>query len=159
MKRPDRLTGAILVCVLSLTAMTAALLLTSDTQQGQFTPPPFESAAQTGMPEVPKNLGYSELDAKAFKTAVCGVFAPEENCVDLWLTNPEENSVWLKLRVMDEAGTVLGETGLLRPGEYVRSLTLNTTPHPGAKVTLKLMAYEPDTYYSAGVVSLHTLVS
>lgn len=149
---------AIILCALSLLGMVLALTLTDRQEVASFTPPPFDATAQAGTPTVPEELGWSELDAQAFQAGVCGVFAPQGDTVDVWLTNPENNAVWLKLRVLDEKGNVLGETGLLRPGEYVQSVTLTSVPNSGTPLTLKLMAYEPDTYHSAGAVSLRTTV-
>ena len=65
-------------------------------------------------------LGWQELDAQVFRVSVCGAVVLEGNRADVWLTNPESNTVWLKLRIMDENGTVLGETGLIRPGNMCR---------------------------------------
>lgn len=146
------------ICILSLAVMVLALTFGGRQEAVPFTPPPFDQTVQAGIPEVPENLGWSELDAKVFKASVCGVFAPEDGAVDLYLTNPEANTVWLKLRVLDAKGSILGETGLIRPGEYVPSLCLNTTPKSGTVITLKLMAYEPETYHSAGAVVLNTTV-
>ena len=150
---------AAVICVLSLIVMFVALSTSGrQTQTAEFTPPPFDDTAQTGTPTVPEELGWGELDAQAFKVSVCGVFTPENGSADIYLTSPESNTVWLKLRVMDADGNILGETGLIKPGEYVQSVTLTETPKSGTKIVLKLMAYEPDTYYSAGAASLNTTV-
>lgn len=154
--RPLLLAGA--VCIVSLAAMVLALTFGGTKETAPFTPPPFDEAAQTGTPEVPDALGWSELDAKAFRASVCGVFAPEDGKADVYLTNPETNTVWLKLRVLDDKGNTLGETGLIKPGQYVQTIPLTATPKPGATVTLKLMTYEPETYHSAGTVALNTTV-
>ena len=150
---------AAIVCALTLAVMVIAL--TADRKQVQvvFTPPPFDAAAQTGMPDVPENLGYGELDAQAFKVSVCGKLVTNGNCTKVWLTNPESNIVWLKLRILDTNGNILGETGLIKPGEYVQSVTLVTVPESGTAVTLKVMAYQPETYYSEGVVTLTTSIT
>lgn len=148
---------AAVICVLSVIAMFAALSA-GGKQEAAFTPPPFEASAQAGTPVVPEGLGWSELDAKAFRASVCGVIVPAGETADVWLTNPEDNAVWLKLRVLDADGNILGETGLLRPGEYVQSVTLRSMPKSGSTITLKLMAYEPETYYSAGAASLNTTI-
>lgn len=107
---------------------------------------------------MPEELGWQQLDARAFTAGVCGVFAPREGRAEVWLTNPDTNTLWLKLRVLDQDGNTLGETGLLRPGEYVRWVELENLPPAGSTVTLKLMAYEPDTYHSGGAASLQTTV-
>lgn len=148
---------AAVLCAVSIGIMIYALSTTGGKTE-QFIPPPFDTAAQTGTPKVPEDLGWDELDAQSYKFSVCGVFALENGKADVWLTNPEENEVWLKVRVLDTDGKTLGETGLIRPGEYVRSVKLDTEPKTGDNIQLKIMAYEPDTYYSAGVVSLNTTV-
>lgn len=144
-----------IICAVSIGAMIYALATTGEKTE-KFVPPPFETTAKTGTPEVPDDLGWKELDADVYKFSVCGVFAPENGKVDVWLTNPKSNDVWMKVRVQDADGKALGETGLIRPNEYVRSVKLDTVPNDGDSVQLKIMAYEPDTYYSAGVVSLNT---
>ncbi len=145
------------LCAVCLGGMLLALRR-GDGQENAFVPPPFDDNAQTGTPEVPEGLGWEELDAESYKFSVCGVFAPEDGKADVWLTDPADSGVWLKLRVLDGNGTVLGQTGLIRPGEYVQSVALDITPDDGDSVILKVMAYEPQTYYSAGVVSLNTTV-
>lgn len=155
------LPAAAVICVVSIVVMIAALAAGGKTGQVEFTPPPFETNAQTGTPEVPENLGYSQIyqDGMGFSAWVCGNVTLNRNSADVYFTNPETNTVWLKLRIYDEAGSILGETGLLRPGEYVQSVKFDPVPENGAGIRLKIMAYEPETYYSAGAVSLNTAVS
>ena len=76
----------------------------------------------------------------------------------VYFTNAEENSVYLKLRVLDEDGNILGETGLLKPGEYVEGVELGETFSAGTTISLKIMSYEPDTYMSEGSVVLKTTI-
>ena len=156
-KKNTPLIIAAAICVLSLIVMVVALIGQKQPQvAGEFTPPPFDPAAESGTPVVPEGLGYSELDCQAYKVSLCGKLGADGT---VFLTNPKENAVWLKLRVLDEKGNILGETGLIRPGEYVRTLTLNGKVKPGTPVTLKIMAYEPETYHSAGAAALNTRVA
>ena len=60
------------------------------------------------------------------------------------------------MRLLDKDENVLGESGLIRPGEYVQSIALDNTPQDTISVTLKIMAYEPSTYRSAGAIALNT---
>ena len=76
----------------------------------------------------------------------------------VYLTNPAENEVRLKLRVLDGNGNILGETGLIRPGEYVKDVVLTENLTAGTKIKLKIMGYEPETYFSAGSATLNTAV-
>lgn len=157
-QKDNRLPIVAVLCFISILVMIVTLC-SSKEKKGAFVPPAFESMAQVGTPTVPEDLGWSELDAQAFQVSVCGKFVVNDNTADVWLTNPKENTVWLKLRVLDTEGTILGETGLLKPGEYVRCITLQTVPKEGTPIVLKLMAYQPDTYYSEGTVTLNTIVS
>lgn len=144
------------LCVLSLTAMVLAL--SREPQKAEFTPPPFEPEAQAGAPEVPEGLGYQELDVQVFRVCLCGELRICDGAAEVWFTNPHNNTVWMKLRVLNEAGQIMGETGLLRPGEYVQHVMLKETG-PGKPVILKVMAYEPETYHSSGSVELHTCIT
>ena len=144
-----------LICAFSLLMMTFALNMQMNQTETEFTPPPFDKTAVVGVPVVPDGLGYAELDCQAYRVSLCGKLTADGQ---IWLTNPLENSVWLKMRVLDEKGRILGETGLVRPGEYVQTITLTSVPKSGTPVILKIMGYEPDTYYSAGAASLNTIM-
>lgn len=144
---------AAVLCAVSLALMVFALTRQAAPTKKEFTPPPFDTSAVVGIPDVPDGLGYNELDCQVYKVSLCGKLNADGN---IWLTNPESNEVWLKVRILDAQGNILGETGLIRPGEYVQTVALTTIPKSGTPITLKIMAYEPDTYYSAGAASLNT---
>lgn len=150
---------AAVLCVLSLIGMIFALTR-QDTraETGEFVPPPFDPGAVVGTPTVPDGLGWQMLDAKAYQVGICGKIIPHGHTTDIWLSNPQGNSVWLKVRVLNEKGNLLGETGLIKPGEYLRSITLDSAAKAGEPIVLKIMAYQPDTYYSEGAVSFHTTI-
>lgn len=151
---------ASIICVVSIVIMIVVLLFSSGSSElAAFTPPPFDENAVQGVPNVPEGLGWNELDAQAFKVSVCGVIIPNGNTVDIWLTNPASNTAWLKLRILDGKGNILGETGLIQPGEYVQSITLTEVLKAGNQIGLKIMAYQPDTYYSEGSATLNTTIS
>lgn len=156
-KERNILPAAVIVCLLSVAVMMFTLL--QKPNQEEFVPPPFDNAAQQGVPHVPDNLGYSELNAKAFKASVCGKLEVRGDKAEVYFTNPAENGVWMKLRMLDSEGNILGETGLIRPGEYVKEVGFTSVPEVGTMIELKIMSYEPDTYYSMGAVSLNTTVT
>ena len=157
-RRQRRLMTAVAaLCALSVAVMIYALV-TPKTAMGEFVPPPFDPAAVTGTPQLSDDLGWQELDAKEYKVGMCGKVLPNGQAVDVWFANPAENTVWMKLRLLDSKGNLLGETGLIRPGEYVRSVTLSTVPAAGTELVMKVMAYEPESYTSAGVVTLRTVI-
>ena len=141
--------------ILIAVARTSALRQTEKT--GEFIPPPFESAAVFGVPEVDESLGWSELSVRqGYVAHVCGVLrADADETLAVWFSSDEENEVWLKLRLRNEQGEILGDSGILKPGEYVERIKLREGAVSGP-VTLQIMGYEPESYYSAGSVSLQT---
>lgn len=145
------------LCTVSVVIMIFALTM-ENRKESSFSPPPFDAAAQTGVPAVLQNAGYGELDAKAFRFSAAGELTAENGAAEVWLTNPVENTVWLKVRILDKYDSKLGESGLIRPGEYVQTVKLDIIPKKNTDISLKIMAYEPDTYYSAGSVMLNTVL-
>lgn len=145
-------------CLMTVVALIA-VFAPRERENAAFVPPAFDENAVQGRPEVPDDLGWGELDAMVYKVFVCGVVRVEDGGANVWLTNPESNTVWLKLRILDQQGNILGETGIIRPGEYVQRIAFDQIPEPGTAIALKLMAYEPETYYSAGAVTLNTTAS
>lgn len=137
-------------------AVMIAVLLQGPRQVIRFTPPPFDESAAEGVPPLTEADGYKPIDAQVFQFSVCGKLMLEDGKTDIWLTNHAENGVWLKAKLMDAENNALGETGLIRPGEYVQSVQLAKPPAETADVIMLVMSYEPDTYYSMGSVSLHT---
>ena len=93
-----------------------------------------------------------------YRFSVCGNVVMEGSAAAVYLTNPAGNEVWLKLRVLDEKGNTLGETGLIEPGQYVKDVTLTGNLPAGTEIKLKIMGYEPETYFSAGSAILNTAI-
>jgi hypothetical protein len=122
-----------------------------------FVAPDFEASAVYGEPTVDESLGWSELAiSDGYVVHVCGVLnADADGSLPVWLSSEADNEVWVKLRILDEYGDTLGETGILKPGEYVERVQLSDEAVSGS-VTLQIMGYEPETYYSAGSVGLAT---
>lgn len=129
-------------------------------QNAEFTPPAFEVNAVSGMPTVAENMGYTELyqEGMAYRVSVCGVPTADGNELTVYFTNTESNEKYLKLRVLDTNGNILGETGILKPNEYVKCVTLDKALDVGTDIKLKIMGYEPESYKSAGSVSLNVTV-
>ena len=150
------------VCILSIGLMIFGITRYEPKGSGEFQAPPFAEDAIQGAPdeEEAKKLGYSEIyqEGMGFKAGVCGVVQIKEGKADLYFTNLEENEVWMKLRITDEAGEILAETGLLKPGEYLKSVAFDKIPKTGTKLSMKIMTYVPESYESAGAVSISTTV-
>lgn len=152
------LSAAMILCAASIAVMLIALT-GGNNQKNEFVPPSFDSTAVQGTPDVPKHLGYSPIEAAdAFTAHLCGNVTAIGKSAEVYFTNADTNTVWLKLRVLDSGGEIIGETGLIRPGEYVKTIILTKIPANDSAIKLKIMAYEPETYYSAGAVSLNTVM-
>ena len=146
----------------ALLMLLGVCLLGCAEETPQFVPPSFDANAVAGVPDIAEGeKGYSVLDARGvYQVGVCGVVAVQGDKADVWFTSPAENTVWLKLRVQDrQTGAILGETGLIKPGEYVQSITFFEAPAAGTAIVLRVMSYEPETYYSRGEVTLNTTAS
>ena len=148
------------LCDLAWLVAITVLLLPREEPAVGFTPPPFDAGAVAGTPSVPEDAGYFSpyREGMAYRFSVCGNIRTEGNLATVYLTNPAENLVYLKLRVLDSEGNVLGETGLIRPGEYVKSVRLSRVPAAGTEIRLKIMSYHPESYMSEGSVVLRTRV-
>ena len=129
-------------------------------ETAEFVPPSFDKGAFRGTPNVPEDKAKSYLkvykDGMSFSAYVCGEVVIDKGYADIYFTNPEENSLWMKLRIFDSKGNVIGETGLIKPNEYIQTVRFDTLPENGEEITMKIMTYEPDTYYSGGAVPLRT---
>ena len=119
----------------------------------EFEKPPFETNAVLGKPTVEQSLMYREVDVGgSFVFSVCGCPVVENNELILYFSSNENNTPWLLVKIFDTKGNEIGKSGILRAGEYVRSIPLSQIPENG-KVKLKIITYEPDTYYSMGTAS------
>ena len=125
-------------------------------QPAALTHPDFEKAALTGTPQVEERYGYSTLQVdETYLVRLCGVPANDGQSVDFYFTNPPESGVWFRAEVLDQDGQVLASTGVLRPGEYLPTVTLREKlTQRETPVTVRIVAYEPDTWQSRGNVNL-----
>lgn len=122
-----------------------------------LTHPDFEAAAMSGTPRVEERYGYSTLAVdETYQVRLCGVPANDGQSVDFYFTNPPESGVWFRAEVLDADGEVLAATGVLRPGEYLPTVTLSRPlTQQETPVTVHIVAYEPDTWQSRGNVNLN----
>lgn len=148
-----------IVCIISICFMVFALCRTAPkNSNAEFVPPEFDVNAVKGIPEVPEEYGWSEIyqDGMNFKVGISKKIINTENQAEVYLYNNEENSVWLKLRMLDEDGKILGESGLIKPGEYIRTIAFTESVYDGQKIKMKIMSYQLETYYSEGSIILNT---
>ncbi len=146
------------LCVLSLAVMCISLYISAG-KNAKFTPPEFDSGAIYGVPDKDVS-GWRDatLEGMTYSVFMCREVVIDGEKAVVYFTNPAENTVWLKIRLIDENGDVIGESGIIKPGEYVEYVSISDTPQNGSNITVKVMGYEPHTYHSAGAVSFNTNV-
>ena len=161
LKLPPYLIVAIIACVIMITvAAIVTIVVANRPPKVVFIPPEFDANAIDGAPEIPKEYKYGELSQEKlpFKAGLCGESFMENGSIVLYFTNPSDNNAWLKLRITDDQGTVIGESGLIKPGQYLRSVKLSKEITEDTTVSVKIMSYEPDTYNSLGAVPMKITV-
>lgn len=145
----------------ALVLIMVILAFLAFTYERPYVPPEFDKTAQTGVPQPPENSGYSAVEAQGiFSFSVVGaMYQQEDGSLVLDLTNPETNDVNIQCEIVNEDGKILYKSGAIRPGEYVERLhPLYKFPNEAMNIEMKVYAFEPQTWYSKGSVSLHNVL-
>lgn len=131
------------------------------TVTGEFVAPDFDPAAVSGIPQITEaERQFSWLQmGEHIRLALCGSPLVTDGGVELYVTSDSTNTAWLLVKVFDQSGDELGRSGLIRPGEYVQTVALDASAVPGTVVTVKILSYEPETYYSLGSASAQLLLA
>ena len=153
-----------IIAIISFIVMAASIICCCKTKKVEFIKPEFDNNAIIGEIEITEELeklGYTEFyqDGMTYKFSLCGNITVENKKATVYFTNNKENEVWLKIRILNEVGNILGESGIIKPGEYVKHIDINDTVKSGDKITLKIMGYVPEKYTSAGTVSVNTIIN
>ena len=152
MNKTEKTIALSLVAVIVI--LTAVLFLRPDPPPevvvGEFTPPAFESAARSGAPDTSSVADFGTLHlAPDLAVSLCASPVVENGQVKIYFTSPATNTGWMRLQLTDTKGNLLGETGLIRPGEYVEAVDLIATPKH-TRALVRILTYQPETYYSMG---------
>ena len=143
---------AVILTVMVCTAVYLAVFREPGTVRGEFVPPEFDASVQSGTPgTLDEDLAYGTLELN--KTAVvsmCANVTCENNAARVYFTSHEDNEGWLKIKLFDAEGNLLGQSGLVHPGEYIESVALTAVPKASGLVVAKILIYEPETYLSLG---------
>ena len=120
---------------------------------GEFTPPPFDAMAVEGTPpvEFPQIYGTLSLN-EAASVSLYSAPTVQDGKITVCFYSKAENTAWVRLRITDENGRLLGQTGLLKPGEYVEHILLENAPR-SSRAVARILTYQPETYYSLGSAS------
>lgn len=118
-----------------------------------YSPPAFEKNVQLGVPSPPETATYQEIAAQdGYVIGMSGRISVHNSQADVYLANLEGNNVWIRMTMMDNSENILGQSGIIRPGEYLQTLpiSLDLQQYKTAAVVIQIDGYVPDTYESAG---------
>ena len=156
------ITGLATIFIVLIIVIGCVASKQSEPEVSDFVAPTFEQTAVVGTPiEVDSSLNYQTFSVEdKMVIGMCGNLTLEEdNTVDIYFTSDATNPFWAKVRLLDEDGNILGESGLIRAGEYVPSVTLTNPPRKSAMVIAKILTYEEETYYSKGSVTAQVMLN
>lgn len=156
--RKKKLAGIILITALLVAC--AAVLIYSLTVR--YSPPALDKNRQTGVPIVEGSYLYKQLESDfgySFSMAA-NLYRQEDGTVNVYFTNPEDNQVSLMCEILDAAtGDSLYKSGRIEPGEYVEKLKPSKDfQNILYNIVVKVYAFEPDTYLSAGTTELRMIL-
>ena len=139
-----------------------ALLFNKDNivRRGKFVAPKMDATAVEGNPEgIDKQFTYQEMLIKEdYVVGLCATPKVERNILTIYFTSNINNKNLLKVRIFDKNGVILGESGLIKPNSYIKDIELNRYLEDNESISIKVMSYEKDTYYSNGSFKLNVFV-
>lgn len=142
-----------ILLAVSVIATVAVFFVTRD--KSDFTPPPFDETAKKGIPTVEDQSAlYQKVAHEDFAFSLCWSPLLEDTSAKVYFSSEHTNSVYLLIKLYDAEGNEIGQSGLVRPGEYVENISITDLPDTDETISAKVFSYEPKTYYSAGTVSL-----
>lgn len=129
-------------------------------KKAEFVVPEFETSSVKGKPEgVDESLSYQEMSIKEdYIVYICATPREENNKLTLYFTSSEKNVSLLKIRVFDSNNNLLGESGLIEPNSYIKEINLNRSLNDNEGISIKVMSYQKETYYSNGSFKLNVFV-
>lgn len=127
----------------------------------EFVKPEFDMTAVAGVPDIDEealNYNVMKLNNNISVSACAELTLNADNTVNPYFTSAPENEVWVRLFVYDAKGNEMGSTGVLKPGEYVKSVQLKNIPAETGLIVYKIVTYEPETYFSVGTANAQVLL-
>lgn len=148
----------ILITILILLVGIIVLLLINIKNKSTFKKPNFDSNATT---KIPEKLDYkaSVIDiSEGYSIYIDGIPHLDKNNLNINFISIEDNNVWIKIRILDEETNIIAESGLIKPGQYLKNVTLKKKISSKDNITYVIIGYEIGSYLSAGTIKLNTRV-
>lgn len=150
----------IVFCTILMGVSCFAMLKSMNRVDHVFSAPSFEDNVVAGQPPsmvMGPDWSYVEDEALPFKIGIVNCPKSSNGRLLVWFTNPEDSDTWVQLQVMDADGNLTASSGLLIPGTYLESIPCDFSS--GDEISVKIVGYEPNLYYSKGSFVLHTVVA
>ena len=149
-----------LVFVIIIIVISLIIFLNSLSKKSGFIIPKIETNAIEGKPNnIKKKCIYQEAKVNdEYIVYLCAYPLLEERTLNIYFTSSEVNKGLIKVKVLDSENKVIGETGLINPDSYIKDISLNKDLKDKERITLRIMNYEKETYYSLGEIKLDLLV-
>lgn len=149
------------VLILAVIAVVVVLIVKmNQTVKGDFVKPEFDSSAIVAdMDYLSSIQSFSTLQATSdLGVALMSDVYLNDNKYQLYFCSLDTNKDYLLVRIYDETGEVLlGQSGLVKPGECVQYVDAISVPKDSENIKIKVLTYEPETYLSQGTFSLNTI--
>ena len=150
---------SILICLLFLLISIGIFVcsLWKYNNKKTFDKPLFDKNAMEGIPTVNSDLGYELLNPEGlYSVSLCGNPIIKDNKLKIYLTSSPENDIYIKARIYKN-DKLVGESGLIKPNEYIEYINVKNIKS-GDTINVKVMGYEKNSYYSAGVINIDLIV-
>ena len=127
----------------------------------QFVVPEKEQNVILGKPNnIEKNCMYQNVKVNdKYSVHLCGIPLLKDNNLTIYFTSDETNVGQMKIKVLDLDSNIIGESGIISPDSYIKDIKLNKNLKDKEKITVKVMNYEDETYYSLGSIKLDLTVT
>lgn len=147
-----------LTIILIILVSIIIFLLISINNKKQFKMPEFDNSVT----EIPEDLEYKKNTIKVNNDYIFYIEPTpkldQNNNLKINIVSSENNKIWIKVRILNGKKEIIGETGLIRPGDYLAKVKLQQEMSVNDQITYKIMGYEKEKYTSAGTISLNTRI-
>lgn len=142
------------------TFLFAAIIIFAVHYEPQYKLPLFESKAESGLPNPPKNFDYQAIPTEEWQCYIAATtYQQEDGSLKVYFTNPEGNEAYLMCEVTDSTGKILYKSGIIIPGNYVESLyPIKKLKNEAIEIEIKIYAFEPEYYYSLGTLIIRNVL-
>lgn len=129
-------------------------------RKAKFSAPALDVTAVVGEPDgIDKELTYQKMLIKEdYVVNLCATPKITKNVLTVYFTSSVKNNNLLKIRILDKNNVILGESGLIKPNSYIKDIQLNRNLEDNEQISIKVMSYEKENYYSGGSFKLNVSV-